>query len=173
VIVCAALLAGCGSSSPPTGTLTNADIPASLQLQENHSSAAQNLAKAFNQSFPGCIGRYAVFTLKARPTSPVLAGSKIYPQLFAESATCASTGKAQSVFAEVSARAKTFGVTTVTGVGDSAFLSHSSSKTANSFDIFWRAGPVLASIQLSGPVADKQISVAETTLLARRQVARG
>ncbi|HVC68848.1 MAG TPA: hypothetical protein VNC61_01155 [Acidimicrobiales bacterium] len=150
--------------------LSNADLPASLGLKQNNSDAAQNLAKVFNQTYPGCVGHYAVFTLQGRSPSPVLTGKTIYPQVFSESATCGSSAKAQSVFAEVSKKVTKFGASSVSGIGDSAFLARSKSKTANSYVIFWRDGAVLASVQLSGPVGNKKISVAETKLLARRQV---
>lgn len=65
-----------------------------------------------------------------------------------------------------------FGAVTVKGVGDDAFVAHSSSKTANSYDIFWRHGAVLASVQLSGPVGDSHISTAETKQLALLQLSR-
>jgi len=151
----------------------NADMPASLQLRQTDSGTAQNLAKVVSQTYPGCPGQSAIFTLKGRLPSPVLTGKTIYTQVFSESATCASTAKAEAVFQTVSTRAKTFGATTFTGVGDAAFLTRSSSATARSFDIFWRHGRELASVQLSGSVGNKEITVAETTLLARRQVARG
>jgi hypothetical protein len=147
-------------------------MPAVLQLQQDHGSDAQNLAKVFNRTYPGCTGHYAVFTLKGRAPSPVLTGKTIYPEAFSESANCPSADKAHSVFVTVSQKVKTFGATTVAGIGDGAVLATSHSKTANSYVIFWQDGAVLASLQLSGPAGDTHISVAETKLLARRQVAR-
>jgi hypothetical protein len=148
-------------------------MPASLQLQENHSNDAQNLATVFNRTYPGCTGHYAVFTLHGRPPSPVLTGKTIYPEVFSESANCPSVDKARAIFQGVAKRVKTFGATTVSGIGNAAILASSSSKTANSYVIFWQDQSILASVQLSGPADDAHISVAEAKLLARRQIARG
>jgi hypothetical protein len=167
----AALLAGCGST-PSAGLLTNADIPAALHLEQSHSSKAQGLARVFDQTYPGCTGYYAVFTLRGRDPTPVLEGSTIYPQAFSESAVCPSTDKARSLFTGISKKVATFGARTLTGVGDAAILTTSSSNSANSYDVFWQDGVYLASIQLAGPKSDPTISAAEATLLAHRQIAR-
>jgi hypothetical protein len=169
----ATLPAACGSSSPPPAVLENADIPAALHLQQTQSGTAQSLNQVVSQTYPGCTAQSAVFTVNGRSPSPVLTGTTIYRQVFSESATCPSAAKAESVFQALFTRVKTFGATTVTGVGDAAFLTRSTSAKALSFDIFWRHGAILGSVQLSGPVADKFITVAETTVLARRQLARG
>jgi len=146
-------------------------MPSSLRLKQNNSGVAQNLAKVFNKTYPDCTGTYAVFTLGGRPPTPVLTGTTIYPQVFSESAACPSTAKATSVFQGVVTKVKTFGAKTLTGIGDGAILATSTSAKASSYVIFWQKGPVLASVQLSGPVGDSRISVAETELLAHRQIA--
>ena len=91
--------------------------------------------------------------------------------MYSESANCTSDATAQSVFQGVVKKVTSFGAKTITGVGDGAILATSSSGKANSDVIFWRKGSVLASVQLSGPASDSRISVAETELLAHRQIA--
>jgi hypothetical protein len=169
VVAGAAILAGCGGSS--AGVLTNSSLPANLPLKLNNSNVSKNLAKVFNKTYPGCSGTYAVFTQAGRAPTPVLSGKKIYPQVFSESASCPSTEKAHTVFLGVVKKVKTFGATSLSGIGDGAILATSKTAKANSFVIFWQDGPVLASVQLSGSTSDKRISLAETKELAHRQIA--
>jgi hypothetical protein len=169
VVLGAGVLAGCGG--PTASVLTNTAMPSNLKLKQNQSDVAQNLAKVFNKTYPGCTGTYAVFTLDGRKPTPVLSGKTIYPQVFSESATCPNVAEAQSVFDGVAKKVKTFGAKTLTGIGDGAFLATSATKTATSYVIFWRDGAVLASVQLSGPARDTRITAAETKLLAHRQIA--
>jgi hypothetical protein len=163
-------LAACGG--PSATVLTNSALPANLKLQQNNSDVARNLATVFNKTYPGCTGTYAVFTLHGRTPTPPLSGT-IYPQVYSESATCPDVATAQSVFSGVVKRVTTFGATTLSGIGDGAILATSKSETGNahSYVIFWRDGAVLASVQLSGPTSDHLITVAETRLLAHRQIA--
>lgn len=167
----AACVAGCGSGTPPSGVLTTADMPAALHLKQITTQEEKSLAAVFNKTYPGCVSHYAVLTLHGRPPSPVLSGKTIYPEVFSESATCPSTDKAHSVFQGIAKKVKGFGASTVSGIGDAAILNTSRSATARSYIVFWQDGSVLASVQLSGPAGDTQISVATTKDLARRQIA--
>ena len=166
----AALLAACGGGTSGH-VLTNAAVPAVLQLKQGNTQAALSLASEFNKTYPGCTAAYAVFTLDGRRTTPVLTGKVIYPQLFSESADCPSASKASAVFETVVKRVTSFGAKTITGIGDGAILATSATAKANSYTIFWRHGVTLASVQLAGPAGDSHITAAETELLARHQIA--
>lgn len=166
----AGLLAGCGGPAS-TGVLTNANIPAALKLKQNNSDRAQNLATAFNQTYQGCTGHYAVFTEGGRKPTPALTGKTIYTQVFSESASCPSVAKATSEFRTVAARVEGFGGTTVKGIGDAAFIVPAQSSSAMSYVLFWREGPLLASVQLVGSRKNKLITKTEIELLAKRQIA--
>jgi hypothetical protein len=170
VVLGAALFAACGGG-PSGHVLTNAAVPAVLQLKQGNPQAALSLASEFNKTYPGCTGVYAVFTLDGRRTTPVLTGKTIYPQLFSESADCPSAAKASAVFESVVKRVTTFGAKTITGIADGAILATSNTATANSYTIFWRDGVTLASVQLAGPVGNRHITAAEAELLAHHQIA--
>ena len=124
----------------------------------------------FNQTYPGCAGQYAVFTVKGRPPSPVLTGKTIYPQVFSESATCPTAARAKSVFATASKKVERAGGRAFGGLADAAVLAHMVTARADEYALFWRDRSVLGFVQLTGPRGLSSITAAGTELLARRQV---
>jgi len=140
---------------------------------ENHSSVARRLAQVFRVTYPGCAGRFAVFTEGGRTPSPVSTGTTIFPEVFSESSACPNAAGARTVF-QKSAReveAAKVGGTAISGFGDAAVIARIETGRADEYALFWRDGAVLGFIQLSGPTGDGQISAAGIEALARRQIA--
>jgi hypothetical protein len=170
-------LGGCGAAAAThasTGVLTAADLPASLALEENQSVTAVNLGKALTQTYPGCSGHFAAFTVGGQVPTPVATGTKIVAEVFSESSSCSSATKATSVFATAAREieVKKVGGIPLSGIGDGAVIAHIHSSRADEYALFWRTGSELGFIQLSGPAGNRSISTGQIKTLARRQIAR-
>jgi hypothetical protein len=173
----AGLVAGCGGGSPPPVAKgpTNAALASRLGLRQSNAAPAHSLGDVYRQVFPGCPARFAAFTEAGRAPTPVSVGTTIFVQAYEETASCAGAGKAQADFHRDAGEteAKRIGGTPLSGIGSEAVTASMPTSRAREYVIFWRDGTRLGFVQLSGPVGDSRISVAETEALARGQIAAG
>lgn len=173
----AGLLAGCGGvsspSSPSSGAVTNASLASNLGLKPNDSAQTRSLGDVYGQVFPGCADHFAAFTEGGRTPTPVSFGQTIFVEVYAETASCPSSAKAQAVYSHDAAEteAQKIGGKTLSGIGSEAVMASMPTSRAHEFVIFWRDRAKLGFVQLSGPAGDERISGADTESLARRQIA--
>ncbi|HEY5252956.1 MAG TPA: hypothetical protein VIJ09_14920 [Acidimicrobiales bacterium] len=177
VLLGASLLSSCGSKAVDTTAarlLTNADVGPPLGLTENRSSTTVNLGKALSQTYPGCVAHFTAFTERGRTPSPVATGTTIFPEVFSEASACTSVAQATAVFARAARQVevKKVGGKALAGMADAAVMARIETGRAHEYALFWRNGPVLGFIQLSGPADNPAISADQIKVLGRRQIAR-
>jgi hypothetical protein len=175
----AGLLAGCGGGggAPPSVSKgpTNAALALTLELRPSNAAQAHSLGDVYGQVFSGCPAHFTAFTEGGRAPTPVSFGPVVYVQAYEETASCAGTGTARSVFHHDASdtEARRIGGTPLSGIGSEAVTASMPTNRAREDVIFWRDGTRLGFVQLSGPLSDTRITLAETESLARGQIAAG
>jgi hypothetical protein len=173
----ATLVAGCGGgSSPPVAKgPTNAALAFTLGLTQSDSAQVHSLGAVYDQVFSGCPAHFAAFTEGGRAPTPVSVGTTIFVQAYEETASCASVGKAQSVYHHDASEteAPRIGGQPLSGIGNEAVMATMPTGRAREYVVFWRDGTRLGFVQLSGPLSDTRISLAKVESLARGQIAAG
>ena len=169
---CAALvLASCGTPGPKA--LTGAEIPSSLDLQENPTADAGLLRSAHPGSVcQDALASAAAFTPPGEDLDRISGSFALtHRQVLSDEVTCPSARTVRLRFqASFEEESKVAHVEVVQGIGEKAYL-YSLDPDARSYAIEWLKGATLGLVVVQGPSNDSHITPELAGLLAHRAAA--
>ena len=163
----ASVVSACGGSSTP-GVLTQADIPSYLGVRSTSSTLGEIGAPLPRTH--GCKATgVAIFTAPVRDAISALPNVAKSPAVLSAALSCPRATAAQGV---VGAFVTGRDTRSVPGLGGRAKLVNlSRGGMDRDYEVIWRQGNEIGSVDLGGPPSDKRITPALVELLARRAAA--
>ena len=166
-------LSGCATTSNRE-TLTVADIPSFLGLQENRTAEAGLLRNAHAADIcQGASASVSAFTPPGQNLSRISGSIAVTDsQVLSDEVTCPNATSVNTRFqTNLKAASKTTPFELVDGIGAKAFL-FSLDPDARSYAVEWLHGATLGFVVVQGPTADSHITPELAVVLARKAVTR-